>query len=91
MKVVMKRRVPQYYDKQQQLELVLAVQRLFESDEHDLVSTGSDEEDECGTSTGHQDIWEDVTCMDLLRGGMLPDTVDPVESKRAKQRILNYH
>ncbi len=29
--------------------------------------------------------------MDLLRRGMFPDTVDPVESKRAKQRILNYH
>ncbi len=74
-RVVMKKRVPQYYNKQQQLELVLAVQQLFESGEHDLISTESDEEDECGTCTGHRDIWEDVTCMDLLRGGMLLDTV----------------
>ncbi len=59
--------------------------------EHDLVSTGSDEEDECGVGTGDRDIWEDITYMDLLRGGMLPDIIDPVESKRAKQRILNYH
>ncbi len=50
---VMKRRVSQYYDKQQQLELVLAAQQLFESSEHDLVSIGSDEEDECGAGTGH--------------------------------------
>jgi len=38
-----------------------------------------------------QDIWEDVICMDLLQGGMLPDTIDLVESKRARKRILNYH
>jgi len=29
--------------------------------------------------------------MDLLQGGMLLNTVDPVESKRARKRILNYH
>jgi len=56
-----------------------------------LVVAGSDEEDEWGASTTHQDIWEDVTCMDLLQGGTLPDTIDPVESKRAKKRTLNYH
>jgi hypothetical protein len=56
-----------------------------------LVAAGSDAEDEWGASTTHQDIWEDVTCMDLLQGGMLSDTIDLVESKRAKKRILNYH
>jgi hypothetical protein len=29
--------------------------------------------------------------MDLLQGGMLPDTVDPMEAKRARKRMLNYH
>jgi len=70
---------------------VLAAQQLFESSECDLVPTGSNEEDEWSASTTHQDIWEDVTCMDLLQRGMLPDTVDSVESKRTKKRILNYH
>jgi hypothetical protein len=70
---------------------VLAAQQLFESSECDLVPTGSNEEDEWNASTTHQDIWEDVTCMDLLQRGMLPDTVDSVESKRTKKRILNYH
>jgi len=90
-RVVLKRRRPQYYVRQQQLELVLAAQQLFESGERDLVPTGSDEEDEWGASTMHQDIWEDVTCIDLLQGGMLPDTVDPMESKKARRRTLNYH
>jgi hypothetical protein len=90
-KVELKRRRPQYYDKQQQLELMLAAQQLFEASGHDLVPTGSDEEDEWGAGMRHQDIWEDVTCVDLLQGGMLPDTVNPVESKRARKRILNYH
>jgi hypothetical protein len=52
-RVVLKRRRPQYYDKQQQLELVLAAQQLFEYGEHDLVPTCSDEEDECGVGTRH--------------------------------------
>jgi len=90
-RVALKRRRPQCYDRQEQLELVLAAQQLFESGECDLVAAGSDEEDEWGASTTHQDIWEDVTCMDLLQGGVLPDTVNPMESKRAKKRILNYH
>ncbi len=69
----------------------MVAQQLFESGELDLVSPSSDEEDECGTNTRHNDVWKDVTCMDLLQGGMLPNTVDHVESKRARKRILNYH
>jgi len=64
--VVLQRKRPHYYDKQQQLELVLAVQRLFEFGEHDLQSVDPDEKDECGADSRNTDIWEDVTCMDLL-------------------------
>ncbi len=64
--VMLKRRKPQCYDRQQQLELVLAAQQLYESGECDLATAGSNEEDEWGASTTHQDIWEDATCMDLL-------------------------
>jgi hypothetical protein len=90
-RVVLQRKKLHYYNKQQQLELVLEAQRLLESGERDLQSTNPDEEDECGANSRNSDIWEDVTCMDLLQGGMLPATVDPVESKRARKRILNYH
>jgi hypothetical protein len=56
-----------------------------------LVPTGSNAEDEWGADTRHQNIWEDVPCLDLLQKGMLPDTVDYVETKRARKRVLNYH
>jgi len=69
----------------------LATQQLFESGKHDLVPTGSHEEDEWGADTRHQDIWEDVPYLDLLQKGMLPDTVDYVEAMRARKRVLNYH
>jgi hypothetical protein len=69
----------------------LATERLLESGERDLQSADPDEKDECGADSGNNDIWEDVTCMDLLQGGMLPAAVNPVESKRARKRILNYH
>ncbi len=90
-RVVLQRKRPHYYDKRQQLELVLAAQRLFESGEHDLNSIDPDEGDEWGSDSRNNDIWEDATCMDLLQGGMLPATVDPVESKRVRKKILNYH
>jgi hypothetical protein len=90
-RVVLQRKRPHYYDKQQQLELVLAAQRLLESGEHDSQSADLDEEEECGANSRRSDIWEDVNCMKLLQGGMLPATVDPLESKRARKRILNYH
>jgi hypothetical protein len=70
---------------------VLVAQRLFESGEHDLNSIDPDEGDEWGSDSRNNDIWEDATCVDLLQGGMLPATVDPVESKRTRKRILNYH
>jgi hypothetical protein len=79
--MVLKRKRPQYYDRQQQLELVLATQQLFEYGEHDLLPTGSNEEDEWGVNTRHQDIWEDVPCLYLLQKGVLPDTVEYVEAR----------
>ncbi len=90
-RMVLKRKRPQYYDRQQQLELALVAQQLFESGEHDLVLTSSNEENEWGADMRHQDIWEDVPCLDLLQKGMLPDTVDYVEARRARKKVLNYH
>jgi len=89
--MVLQRKRPHYYDKQQQLELVLVVQRLLGAGEHDFQSADLDEEEECGADSRSSDIWEDVSCMELLQGGALPATVHPLESKRARKRILNYH
>ncbi len=68
----------------------MASQRLLEVGEHDFQSADFDEE-ECGADLRSSDIWEDVSCMELLQGGMLLAIVDPLESKRARKRILNYH
>jgi hypothetical protein len=59
--------------------------------EHDLQSADLSEEEECGADSKSSDIWEDVNFMELLQGGVLPATVDPLGSKRARKRILNYH
>ncbi len=69
----------------------MATQELFEATEHDLISIDSNNEDKCWTYTRNNDIWKDVTCMDLLQEGIIPDTVDFEECKRARKRILNYH
>jgi len=73
------RKRPHYYDKQQQLELVLATQQLLEAGEHDLQSKDLDEEEECEADSRSSDIWEDVNCLELLQGRVLPDTIDHLE------------
>jgi len=57
--------------------------------EHDFQSEDLDEE-ECETDSKGSDIWEDVSCLELLQGRVLPATVDHLESKRAR-KMLNYH
>jgi len=68
----------------------LAAQRLLDEGEQNSQSPDLEEE-ECRTDSKGSDIWEDVSCMELLQGGLLPANVDPLESKRARKRILNYH
>jgi len=84
------RKRPHYYDKQQQLELVLAAQQLLEAGEHDFQFKDINEEEECEADSKSSDIWEDANCLELLQGRVLPDTVDHLESKRARTRMLNY-
>jgi hypothetical protein len=86
----LKKEMTRYYDRQQQLELVLAAQELSEFGEHGLGQTGSGEEETCEMDTRSIDIWKDATCLGLLKGGVLPDTIDLEESKRARKRITNY-
>jgi hypothetical protein len=54
--MVLQRKRPHYYDKQQQLELVLATQRLLGAGEHDFQSADLDEEEECGADSRSSDI-----------------------------------
>ncbi len=69
----------------------MEAQRLLETKGHDAPSKSGDEKEECETGSGNSDIWEDSNCMELLQTGVLPVAVDPLESKRARKRVLNYH
>ncbi|CAK9859678.1 unnamed protein product [Sphagnum jensenii] len=86
MSIAIKRRRPQYFDRQQQLDLALAAQRLSELGDPDLNPTSSDDEDECEVRMGCVDIWEDADCLALLREGVLVDTVDSDEGRRIRRR-----
>jgi hypothetical protein len=80
----LKREITRYYDRQQQLELVLAAQELSEFGDHELGRTKFSEEETREMDTRSIDIWKDATCLGLLKEGILPDTVDLEENKRAK-------
>jgi hypothetical protein len=85
-----KRRRPQYFDKRQQLDLVLAAQELSEFGDHELSPTESDEEEDYGVKSSCVDIWGDADCLTLLREGVFPDATDFEESKRIRKRASNY-
>ncbi len=71
-RLCLQRKRPQFYDKQQQLELVLAAQRLLETEGHDAPSESCDEKEECEAGSRNSDLWEDSNCMKLLQIGVLP-------------------
>jgi hypothetical protein len=87
----MQRKRPQFYDRQQQLELALEAQRLLEAEGQGAPSRSGDEREECEVGSRNSDIWEDSNCMELLQTGTLPISIDPIEFKRAWKRILNYN
>jgi hypothetical protein len=89
-RMVLKRKRPQYFDKQQQLDLALAAHEMFEFGGHELGPTESDDEEDHGVKSSCIDIWEDTNCLTLLKEGVLPDTVNFEESKRIKKRASNY-
>jgi hypothetical protein len=89
-KQVMKRGKTRYYDRKQQLELVLAAQGLLEDDGHENSDARSGGEEVYADDTSKTEIWEDAVCMGLLKEGFIPDTVDLQEAKRAKKRAMQY-
>jgi hypothetical protein len=89
-KRALKERGARYYDRQQQLELVLAAQQLSEFGEHESNFMESNEGEISGVEARHVDIWQDTACLELLKEGQLPDTVDLEESKRARKRASKY-
>jgi hypothetical protein len=79
-----------YYDRQQQLELVLAAQGLLEDDGHETSDARSGGEEAHADDTSKTDIWEDAVCMGLLKEGFIPETIDLQENKRANKRAKQY-
>ncbi|CAM5999720.1 unnamed protein product [Sphagnum balticum] len=76
-KRVHKERKTRYYDRKQQLELVLAAQELLGDDGHKTGDARLADDKACAEDTSKTNIWEDEVCLRLLREGIIPDTVDP--------------
>jgi len=71
--------------------LVLAAQKLTESDDLELDPTEPSEEEDHEDDIRTGDIWSNATCLTLLRDGVLPDTMDVEKSKRVRKRVSNYY
>ncbi len=87
-----KRKLPQYHDRQQQLELVLATYKMFGNDDPNTNGLMSEEEMKAyGFDAQENDIWKDETCMKLLNEGVLLKSINATEAKRTKEKIINYY
>jgi len=75
-----------YYDRRQQLALVLAAQELSGIDDREDRAKMEEEGDEVRSS----DIWLDANCLALLREGMLPEMIELEEGRRVRKRIEHY-
>jgi hypothetical protein len=84
-KQILRRGKTKYYDRKQQLELVLAAQALLEDDGQGTHDASSGGEEAYADDTSKIDIWEDAICMGLLKEGFIPDAIDLQESKRARK------
>jgi hypothetical protein len=89
-KQILRRGKTKYYDRKQQLELVLAAQALLEDDGQGTHDASSGGEEAYADDTSKTDIWEDAVCMGLLKEGFIPDAIDLQESKRARKRAMHY-
>ncbi len=80
-----------YYDRRQQLELVLAAQSMSEVGIHKVNLTIMDEAEQGGEERKGPDIWQDATCLALIKDGVLPDLIELDEGKRVRKRAANYY
>ncbi len=69
---------------------MLAAQQLSKFGEHESNLMESNEGEIFGVEARNVDIWQDATCLELLKEGQLPDIVDLEEGKRARKRANNY-
>jgi len=68
----------------------LEAQELAEFRDHELSPTEFDKEEDQEMDAKCINIWEDAVCLGLVKNGVLPDSVDLEESKRARKRVSNY-
>ncbi len=57
---------------------------------HEINLTIVDEVDKGGGEMKGPDIWQDTTCLALLREGVLLELIELEESKRVRKRATNY-
>jgi hypothetical protein len=89
-KLVVEKGKTRYYDKKQQLDIILAAQELWETDGHEADGVQFGGDTECVDDLSKADIWEDAICMSWLKEGCMVEDVDQQESKRIRKRAKQY-
>ncbi len=80
-----------YYNRRQQLELVLVTQSMSEVGVHKVNLIVMDEDEQGGEEKKGPDIWQNATCLALIRDGVLPNMLEFDEGKRVRKKAANYY
>ncbi len=68
----------------------MAAQELLKYGEHDEGDAKFDKQEAYDVDAESMDIWEDEVCLELLKGGVIPDTADLQVGKRTRKRATDY-
>jgi hypothetical protein len=63
---------------------------MSEVNVHGINLTNMDEVEQDGIDMKGINIWQDVTCLALLREGVLPELIGQEERKRVRRRAASY-
>jgi hypothetical protein len=76
-KQVLRKGGTKYYDKKQQLDIILAAQGLLDDAEHEAEGAHTGSSEACDDDSSKVDIWEDTLCIEWLKEGFILEEIDP--------------
>jgi hypothetical protein len=89
-KQVLRKGGTKYYDKKQQLDIILAAQGLLDDAECEAEGAHTGSYEACDDDSSKVDIWEDALCIEWLKEGFIPEEIDPQDGKRIRKRAKQY-
>ncbi len=74
---MLRKKGTKYYDKKQQLDIILATQGLLDDAKYEAEGAHTGSNEACDDDSSKADIGEDALCIEWLKEGFIPEEIDP--------------